>query len=297
MGIMKIWGFRCAGLGDMVASLPLLTYMEKWHPGSYKYWSILKKCSQAAPMFMNHPLIDKIVISSEWENESSEFIDLKNSCDVIVDDRSPHYKRDWWANGENQIDLHFKSAGIFDHHDVLSEEELLPKLYKWWTNPSDVKGPNTGYSQRFTKLGDQSKRIAIVPFAHYGQHPGRYPGRDWWQVVVEMLIEEGYEVLHLGWINDPVIVGTTRLVDEDYFTQIKHALDTKLVISSDAGTAWYIAAFGHPMITVMTYWSPGHLENPMAYCPPNPNVTQLFDPTACERIHPTTVVDTAKAMI
>ena len=62
----KIWG-TCYGLiGDLVMSLPILTYFEKKYPGSYKYFAIEQKVSQCAPLFFNHPLIDRIKITDEW---------------------------------------------------------------------------------------------------------------------------------------------------------------------------------------------------------------------------------------
>ena len=53
-------------IGDTICSLPTLLYFEKKYPGSYKIWPIEKKVSFIAPLFLNHPLIDKIKISGGW---------------------------------------------------------------------------------------------------------------------------------------------------------------------------------------------------------------------------------------
>ena len=62
----KIWGVSFSLIGDLIVGLPQLTYFEKKYPGSYKYWGIHKKMSHAAPLFYNHPLIDRIKITSSY---------------------------------------------------------------------------------------------------------------------------------------------------------------------------------------------------------------------------------------
>ena len=61
----KIWGFGYGIIGDLIMSLPMLTYYEKKYPESYKIWAIYKKCAQCAPIYFNHPLIDRIKITDE----------------------------------------------------------------------------------------------------------------------------------------------------------------------------------------------------------------------------------------
>ena len=58
--------------------LPILNYYEKKYPGSYKYWVIQKKCAQCAPLYFNHPLIDRIKITDEWD----EFGDYDNFVQI-----------------------------------------------------------------------------------------------------------------------------------------------------------------------------------------------------------------------
>jgi len=58
---LKYWGVSYGALGDLIMGLPVLRYFEKKSPGSYKYWIMWQKCSFAAPLFINHPLIDSYV--------------------------------------------------------------------------------------------------------------------------------------------------------------------------------------------------------------------------------------------
>jgi ADP-heptose:LPS heptosyltransferase len=59
---MKIWGVRSGMIGDMIMALPILNWLEQIYPHSYKYWVIGQRFSQALPLFINHPMIDKIHI-------------------------------------------------------------------------------------------------------------------------------------------------------------------------------------------------------------------------------------------
>ncbi len=59
----RIWGFRQSLIGDTIMALPILNWAERRWPGSYKHWQVARKCSQSAQLYLNHPLIDQIVIS------------------------------------------------------------------------------------------------------------------------------------------------------------------------------------------------------------------------------------------
>jgi ADP-heptose:LPS heptosyltransferase len=60
---LKIWGVSYGPLGDLIMGLPILTYFEKKYPNSYKYYVIQKRSSICAPLYINHPLIDKIKVT------------------------------------------------------------------------------------------------------------------------------------------------------------------------------------------------------------------------------------------
>ena len=82
--MIKIWGTSFSLIGDLIISLPQLNYFKKKYKDIYVYFVIHKKISYCAPLFFNHPLIDKIHISGEWSsfNDSDYFI--ASNCDVIT---------------------------------------------------------------------------------------------------------------------------------------------------------------------------------------------------------------------
>ena len=80
----KIFGVRAGLIGDSIMALPILNYLENKYSNSYKIWVIEKKCSQAAPIYINHPLIDKILISSSKQILDDLSSSLPNVTDTNV---------------------------------------------------------------------------------------------------------------------------------------------------------------------------------------------------------------------
>ena len=82
--MIKIWGTAFSLIGDLIMSLPQLNYYKSKYKDIYVNFVIHKKISYCAPLFYNHPLIDKIHISGEWSsfNENDYLIAAK--CDVIT---------------------------------------------------------------------------------------------------------------------------------------------------------------------------------------------------------------------
>ena len=64
--MIKIWGTAFSLIGDLIMSLPQLNYYKSKYKDIYVNFVIHKKISYCAPLFFNHPLIDKIHISGEW---------------------------------------------------------------------------------------------------------------------------------------------------------------------------------------------------------------------------------------
>ena len=77
MNKVKIWGTSFSLIGDLIMSLPQLTYFKKKYPSSYIYFVIHKKIAYCAPLFLNHPLIDNIRISQEWSGFGDEDYKIK----------------------------------------------------------------------------------------------------------------------------------------------------------------------------------------------------------------------------
>lgn len=280
---MNIWGVRAGLIGDLVMALPILTYLEKKYPGSYKYWAVHQKCAQAAPLFMNHPLIDRIKVTDGWVNLGPHDRELMDLCELAFD-VSPPVRDHNWRNEMTCIDQTARMAGIDDLDDVLKPHEKIPHLDRWFPSFSFSQNPNNhGYvdhvGDTYRVAGD---RIAIWPFANYGKKPHRSPSEGWWTVMAEKLIDAGYEVYHYGWLKEPQLLSYNNpfyhyMCKHSFFDQIRSSLEAKVSIGTDSGSMWVLGAYGQPGIELMTYHEHGHTTNPWALMPPYENHTMLFN--------------------
>jgi len=286
--MIKIWGTSFGLIGDLIMSLPQLTYFEKKYPGSYKYFGIHQKISQCAPLFFNHPLIDRIKITDKWHEFGEEDYKLASDCDVST--RKIDHKEktvyncksiDGWFNEMDCIEHTARCSNIFDMNEVLSEEERYPTLYKWFDSDFTNIENNEGYSKerkKSNKIGNNS--IAIWPFAAYGRVTGRSPSSDWWKSTIQKLITEGFEIHHFGWVEEPKLSTDSKYhyhTNLEFFEQIKGSLGCDFSIGTDSGSMWVLAAYSHPGIVLSGPWMPGHNTNWGAFLPPNKNGKYIYN--------------------
>jgi len=292
MKTTKIWGVRGGLIGDTIMALPTLEYLKRKHPNSYVNWVIHKKCSQAAPIYINQKNIDKIHITEGWESLGKYDSEIKSSCDIQINEMPPvvdHFS----FNKISCVEIVANMAGYFDID--FSGDKRFPKLEKWWVNPSTQNNPvNHGYSQNKTELPKENFTVGILPFAHYGQVPERSPTKEWWDVVCDMLIKSDYETRHFGWGTEPKFNGVLRYTNHSYFEQIKLALECDVVIGTDSGSMWVLGAYSQPAIHIMTYHMHGHNDNESALLPENKNGVMLFNPKSCNLISPKLVLENIK---
>lgn len=286
----KIYGMTYGIVGDLIMGLPLLNYFEKKYPGSYKYWTIQKKIAFVAPLYFNHPLIDKIEISSEWNHLGERDLEIASQCDIYVGDihnpKNQHpTRKDWW-NEHPVMEYRVMRHG-YNYRDVLTEEEMKPKLYKWFTPGFETR--QSSYSKKYVNEVDNnffSNVISIFPFAQAS--PGsRCPSANWWKEVVQKLIKAGYNVHHFGHPNEQVILESpnyTCYTQLTFFDQIKLALASRLTIGTDSGSMWVIGAYQHPAIHLITNWLPNHHTNFLSLAPVNDNCVNMFEKGGCDRI-------------
>ena len=173
-------------------------------------------------------------------------------------------------------------SGIYDIKEVLTEDELRPQLYQWFDADFDAIEKNEGYTKVRTNSGlIPEKSVVIWPFSGYGHWPARSPSSNWWNTVVNTLIDNNFMVFHCGWIDEPHLSnleGYVRCVNLSFFEQIKISLATKLAIGADSGSMWTLGAYSFPAIHLMTNWRDGHTQNFSAMNPVNINGTSFFAP-------------------
>lgn len=287
----KIWGVRCSLIGDTIMSLPVLNHLEKAFPNSYKYFCVQNKCAQSAPIYFNHPLIDKIHITYEsFPGEKEK--PLISECDFVINTSPAVYESGTWFNKRGQVEECFLMAGFLqEEFDELSEKEKKPYLNKWF----DVDKKN--------------KTLGIWPFAGYGKQMYRAPSEKWWKNLISKLIKSGWKIAHFGWMEEPPLSDSSSYTffgKESFFEQIKICSGCEISICTDTGSAWVFGAYGLPQITLLTNhftqdddygtFTGKHTENFLAFAPINYNDLNinLFAEDGCDNIKHEDVLKTIK---
>lgn len=259
--VVKILGVRQSLIGDCIMSLPVLNLIKKTYPNRHVYWHLAKKCSQASPLFVNHPLINETVITDCEEGFGAQDIKLANECDVVFNTTPEHPLQQNWHNYRSMAEETWVMAGLpLKEYQNLSKEERCPKLHKWF----DTENLN--------------KTIAIHCFAGYGRDNHRSPNETWWNTLVGELINLGYDVVRLGHPAEPSLFHHKDYRSMSFFDQVKIALGSSLYIGTDSGFSLVVGSYSHPQVTLLTNWNVGHRDNPNCLEPLNDNNISLFNP-------------------
>jgi ADP-heptose:LPS heptosyltransferase len=249
----KIYGIRAQLIGDTIMALPILNYLEKIYPNSFKYWSIAKKTAQASQLYKNHPLIDEIHITQGNEGPEGSDFELINNCDLIIN-VNPQHPDGRFPNDFNIYEETFRMAGfdVKEFHNLTTEEQR-PKLNRWFQTE---RNKNT---------------IGIWPCAGYGTQNKRNPSREWYSKLIKELLSQNYTILQFGHPIDYKFDFTNSnykiATNLSFFDQIKLSLSTDLNIGTDSGSSLVIGAYEHPQITLLTNHWPGHSRNFTALAP------------------------------
>jgi ADP-heptose:LPS heptosyltransferase len=266
----KIWGVSYGLIGDLVMGLPALNYFEKLYPGSYKIWVIQKKVAYCAPLYLNHPLIDNIHITEEWNGFSSRDVSIAMKCDVTCNLYSWQHSSPNWYNEKSVVEETAFIAGITDL-SILTEEEKKPKLYRWF-DPEMEESQDT-YSGSPPERKPMDTTVAIFPYSA-GKGDNRTPGFDWWFKYCGELYKIGVKTLQFGNPHLPKIaVNQCKL---PFFNQMKAALCCDLAIGGSSGVMYVLAAYGHPCIDINTNWLKNHNRNFMSIAPVGDEVHTIF---------------------
>lgn len=294
----KIWGVSYGLVGDLIMGLPVLNHLEKKFPGSYKIWVIEKKVGFMAPFFINHPLIDRIHITQKWNGFGPDDYKIARECDyTCIMDNWQHMPLDWY-NYRDCIDETARVAGVMDM--ALTPLDKYPKLHRWFDTGEDKNLSTYSKENLLSSVNQKDNIISIFPFATANDNTGnnRSPSMDWWNKMVRILFEMGYETAQFGMPSDPTVFGVGPTYNHlPFFEQIKVALDTKMSIGTDSGNMWVMGAYSHPSIHLMTQWLQNHHSNKFALEPKNINGRSVFAAGGVDNISHDTVAQLVRGIM
>jgi ADP-heptose:LPS heptosyltransferase len=271
---MKIFGTRMSLIGDIIMSLPVLQKLCEIVDKPYVYFSIAQKCKQSAPLFYNHPLIQEIKISDQFEDLGENDFKIIKECDIVLPVRpNPPDQFDWY-NYRSLIEETTRMAGFSQSFTA----DTVPILY---------------VNKEIPHI--KQKTIAIWPFAGYGKGSSRSPNIEWWKNTCDALTRKGFNILHCGVNNEPdIFTGDqySRITNLEFADQIYYSLGCCGAIGTDSGSMWVIAAYHQiPQINLITNWLPNHNKNLLSLAPVGKKVRNLYADNGCSNININDVVN------
>ena len=155
-----------------------------------------------------------------------------------------------------------------------------------------VKFPKSTFKKIESNLNKSLyNAITIWPFAAYGRSHTRSPSIEWWQRLINILINKKIDIIHCGYINEPDLMDEEKnnkyyqkVTNLSFFEQIKISLGSNFSIGTDSGSRWTLGAYQHPSIHLMTNWADQHKTNYSCFQPINVNSSTLFAEESCNNI-------------
>ncbi len=264
---MRIIGARPGLIGDCVMATTIPPYLKRrFGKDTYVNWVVAAKCSQAAPLWLMHPSIDRLLISQGDAYQGLE--DEVVRCGGAGFNPLPqHPEGDIWPNRRNIYEETWAMAGLpLAEYYALPKDQQYPHLSQWF------------------KTERRAKSVAIWPGARQGEKEDRRnPGFTWWDQLATRLSGEGYMVWQCG---HPKDMGG-QLIDvahdarhRSFMDLIALSLGCDVAIGTDSGSMIALAAYhSTPTISLLSPHWPGHVENPLAFGPLGARHTNLWAPT------------------
>lgn len=288
--MVKIIGSnRLSLFGDCICSLPFSSYIKKRYPNSVNIAYLDIKCQQLLPLLINQDCFDGIRISELPDKISQNDQNYFKNFDLVFEP-FPSVTEDYYYNHRSVIEETFRMSTLRDagrvnpiEWDKLNEEEKRPHLKRWF----EVK-KNNNYIALWASSGYSSDPV----------NQKRNPTKEYWAGLVNRLLKEGYKVAQFG-TRDHELVSEKVLDLRHYslFDAIKFTLGSICSIGTDSGSQHIVAAYSHPQLVLSTYWRAGHVQNPSALIPVNPNLKLLWNNENINNINHDDVVNGVKEAV
>lgn len=291
---LRVWGVRGSRLGDTCMAAPTLAWLRQRFPDCYTHWQIARRHAEAGvPLWLNHPLIDQIVVSDCEEGMGPRDIAIAETCQIRFNLMPEHPDGDRnWATRYTIWEETWRMAGLpIGEYRALSAYDQRCHLTQWF------------------EVERQPKRsIALWPASNYGVRQdwhSRYPSRQWMMNLVFRLEAEGYHIIQCGHPKDyaneggPLACRATSVLDArqmSFVEQVRLSLGCDAIIGTDSGSTLVLAAYESvPTIQLLTDHMPGG-QTPLAFASNSPTNVPLFAAGSADNISIDTVVQTVHSL-
>lgn len=294
---LRVWGIRGSRIGDQVFAIPVYSFLRRRKfPDCYTHFQIARRHAIAsAPLWIDHPEIDKIVVSDCDEGMGPRDHAIAQTCHIRFDVMPRHPDGDLaWPNDYSVWEETWRMTGLpLHYYHELPKEFQTARLYQWFPVERQSRGT-----------------IALWPASNYGTKQewcSRFPSRYWMIQLARRLTMEGFRVIQCGHPNDyssdggslaSDITGVMDVRNLDFFSQIRLSLGCDAVIGTDSGSTIVLAAYQSvPVIQLLTNHTPGHNRNLLAFASNSPTCLPIFAVGSADNIPIDDVVSKLKQSI
>lgn len=222
----KIIGFNQGQLGDLVINIPACRSIKNQYPDCELIFSINQRYKNAAPLFLNNPLIDEFVFwegYDNWPTEQDKLILDKISPDIIFHPTPPLIDNNWASK------MHYTEI-VCRNYGIDPPEDLHTTLVRY-----------------FDLLPEYSDCIAINPFCA-GLVCDRNIPIDLGLRIIEYVHSLGYKTIQLGFSDRYQFPTTYKTPNLSILDDTKIALSCKLFITIDSGLNYVISGYNHKVL-------------------------------------------------
>ena len=260
----RFCGFNCQQFGDLFMGTVAARCLKAIEPDSHLTYVISADYAECAPLFIDHPHIDRVHILNRSRDGFNE-VDLEwiksQRFDHVFNPMQDHdHSRPWWRERHQALEA------VYMHYIPIGAQETGKiEMAKWF------------------KVHKQYENC--VAFAAF---PGWVDGRgnmgsdkafswDRANAIVGIINDLGYRALQVGSSGEPNLNGDVVRLDTSYFESVRNILGCKLMVMGDSGLNWLLSGYDFPVLGM--YSNKYYGADKIAHIQPvNPNGTYLDAP-------------------
>ncbi len=221
-------GFCPAQFGDLYMMTVAARCLKRVEPDCHLTFVIGADFRECAPLFINHPHIDRIHVLHKGRDGFDE-VDLQ----WIAEQRFDHvfnpmqdHRDQWWLHRNQSLEA------AHMHGLPTAGDSGQIEMIQWFK-------PTPGL--------ENVVAISPWPSFHEGVRNPKCIQPERAQEIVDWLLGAGYRVLQVGGPSEPQLVGADKPAT-DYFASVRNVLGCKAMIMGDSGLNWLLSGYQFPVL-------------------------------------------------
>ncbi len=227
-------GIHLALYGDVAMGTCPFRILKGLYPDSHITALIGADYREIAPLFLQHPSVDKVRIMTSpkdaFSPEDEAWLASKHFHHIFDPMADHNHSVPWYKHRVQPLEMAHMHGLPIDGDDGRCE------FTKWFKETDGLHDyvALAAFAGMYSPVND--KRLSVERA----------------QEITDIILAKGLKVLQIGGRNEPRLVGAA-FMDSDYFGSIRNILGCRLFIHTDTGSGWCISAYGHPQLGLYSH--------------------------------------------